>query len=96
VAAGVLAEYRERLVHRQMQPRRDHSLGLFDDDPAGQRILQLAGEGFLLLVVALGENADGGDVRQRLADMEIGLSERATLPVAMERPLGWPCFSAGR
>jgi hypothetical protein len=41
VAAGMCAQSRERLFHVKALALSDHSLGLFDDDAAVERVVEL-------------------------------------------------------
>jgi hypothetical protein len=69
---GVVAQQRERLGHVQAETLSQLALSLLDDDPAVQRGLQLLIERVTLPRAALVQQADGGDVCQRLADALAG------------------------
>src|SRR6202035_2835881 len=73
--AGTLAEQREGLVHVQAGPLGELALGLLDNDPAIQCRLELLGEGLGAAHVPFLQQADSGDVRQRLTDSQLGPSE---------------------
>ncbi len=68
--AGLVAQQGERLVDVDAQPLGELALGLLDDDPAVQRGLQLLVEGIAAAHAALVQQADGGHVGQRLADVD--------------------------
>ena len=68
--AGLVPQQRERLVDVDAQPLGEFALGLLDDDPAVQRGLQLLVEGIAVAHAALMQQADGGHVGQRLANLD--------------------------
>jgi hypothetical protein len=55
------------VTHVQLKPLGQDAFGLLDQDPAGQRVLQLFGEGVAVADRALLQQSDGGHVGQRLA-----------------------------
>jgi hypothetical protein len=57
-------------------PLGEPAFGLLDDDPAVQCHLELLGEGLGAAHVPFLKQADGGNVRQRLPDAQLGRAER--------------------
>ena len=63
---GSRTQHLERVVRADLHPLGEHALGLLDDDPAGERQLQLPGDDLTAADGALVEDADGGGISQRL------------------------------
>jgi hypothetical protein len=82
----VIAQQRESLVHVQAEPLGEPALGLLDDDTAVQRRLELLGEGLGAAHVPFLQQADRGNVRQRLPDPQAGRA----------KPVGASAEQAGR
>ena len=74
--AGVIAQQLEGLVHVDAQPLGELTLGLLDDDPAGQGGLKLLGDRLAAPHVPLVQQADRGHISQRLADAQVCLAQR--------------------
>ena len=72
---GVAADDRERLVDADSAGLRHRAFGLFDDDPAVQRAVELFGEDFAAADGPLLQQPDRGDVGERLADLDVAVVE---------------------
>jgi hypothetical protein len=81
LAAGAVAQECERVGHVEPEAFGQHALGLLDQDPAVQRVLQLFGEGVTMADGALLQQADGGDVGQGLGDPAGAVVEGARVGV---------------
>jgi hypothetical protein len=68
--AGTGAEEVERGVHLDATALREHALGLLDDDAAVQRALELVVHQTCFANAAFLEEADGGDICERLTDLD--------------------------
>jgi hypothetical protein len=71
VGAGVGAEGGERLVDGDVPAFREDSLGLFEDDAAGQGVLELGALDLVLCGGALLQQGDGRDVCQGLGQGDV-------------------------
>ena len=63
------AQHGESVLDGQVEALIEHALGLLDDDPAVEGVLQLLGDHLLTAERALVQDADGGRVRQRLTEL---------------------------
>ena len=86
MTAGVAAQAVERRLHGETAGLGEDALGLFDDDAAVQRGLQLFGDDLAVTDGAFLQYPDGGDVGQRLAQAQVGLGERAGPDVEQVHP----------
>ena len=77
LVAGAAAQQGEGLVDVQLEAFGQDALGLFDQDAAVQRGLQLLGQDVAAADGALLQQPDGGHVGQGLADAELALDPAA-------------------
>ena len=79
LVAGIPAEPVEGLVDGEALTFRDHALGLFDDDTAGQRRAELSVDVALLDGDAVLQDSDDGKVIECLRDSNVVVAERSGL-----------------
>jgi hypothetical protein len=75
VLAGVGTEESEGAVDSDVLPLRDHALGLLDEDPRIQSVLQLRREIVLLLQGLAVHQRESRDIGERLHEREILTAE---------------------
>ena len=85
MVAGMVTQGRERLLHVEAFSLCDDPLGLLDDDPAVERMLELLVDDLGFEGGAVLEDGDGRDVGQGLGGVDVGFVHFAGLPVGIAK-----------